>query len=78
MQWRNIEYSVVQAAGKPVWKWKIDVSHRSIATQGEARSRSLAITAAILAIEKTAAHQSRQTRQARSTVSPTAGEHAIL
>ena len=74
MQWRNIDYSVVQAAGKPVWKWKIDIAHRSIATHGEARSRPLAITAAIMAIEKLAANQLRHSIQTQATSCPAESE----
>jgi hypothetical protein len=51
MEYRGVEYSVVQVVGRVSWKWRIEIDSRQ-QIRGEALSRADAIKAAILAIEK--------------------------
>jgi hypothetical protein len=51
MEYRGVEYSVVQVVGRVSWKWRIEIDSRQ-QIRGEGLSRADAIKAAILAIEK--------------------------
>jgi hypothetical protein len=50
MEYRSIEYSVVQGIGRHVWKWSASVAN--VVITGRAHSKSAAVTEAEQAIDR--------------------------
>ena len=50
MEYRNIEYTVVQGIGRQVWKWSASVA--DVVITGQAHSKSAAVVEAEKAIDR--------------------------